>query len=209
MCNNEWMRDMDDAFMKHIGNAMASAQSASLTPAGQRAVANWAVKVALLTEIKIGDELDRGNPLVRPAQKGYVPDVHLERFFRDQRPPPNTQVWLGALDFDEQPQVRTNGAILGVPQYGEVGYVTAFCIGHVVLAVTGRDVFVPKGGPAQWIAPLMQVPDDYSGALVPIWQPRDTVVRWPGTRQVTRDEAIALPRRMLEHYVATRPKPTA
>ena len=139
-CNGVWLNDIENKVFPVIEPMMARDEGMSLTPAMQRALANWAVETVLI--------LDRAYSGDR-----RVPDSEYKAFYSKTQPLKNHVVWIGRTELTAEHLIYLSmGRIIRLTlkrdealkkrlfdsaALGNWNYVTTFCIGFVVLQVVG------------------------------------------------------------------------
>lgn len=163
-CNHGWMSDLEQA-AKPLLVPMIEGRGRALHRDGQRTVATWAVKTAMMFEFTHTEIL-------------VVPQEHHHHVARHREPPPQSIVSLAAYDagrFDayyRQHPLRVAGTGAGaVDAEGHNGYVATLGISHLVLQVFGHTVPVELAVErADWIAGSVYDVWPYGDSLT--WMPR-------------------------------------
>lgn len=159
-CNTGWMNDLETAVRPFLGSLIRG-NGRTLYKDGQRLMSAWAVKTALAMELINPD----------PEYRQPIDSIHYREMARCRdRPPPNTEVWLGA--WRGEPHLHHWSKEI-VVQQGEpeeaVAYSSTLTVGHAVLQVFGHshpaDFEIDHQG---WRAELAHK----------IW-PFQTTVTWP------------------------------
>jgi hypothetical protein len=196
ICNETWMRQMDDQFVSVIGDTLRSGTEFDLEIVDQKIVATWATKVALLLELFLHDFIIR-NPQVEVGST-FIPSDNLHALRITRTPPDGTTVWIGAIDHSTfHPFSSIGGAILGGPAgpiegiaRGELcGYQSIFNLNDVVFGVRGWTSAYVANPPVGMADPDQTIP----GKTVQIW-PRIGEVQHcpPSGGQLTPEEIRAL-----------------
>lgn len=175
-CNGGWMRrSLEDAVRPLLLPAMRG-QPIRLKPREQRVVAAWAVKTALLFQMKAID--DRSQP-------GFAPGSNLRWLYEhrdDPVPPPGSQVWIAYVDAQfntaEAHPGRHNATLLTGP-VGNQFYAVTFAVGYLVFQVIGQDFGEPFRPDPLAPLPSIQRPQSLISVLRSIWPERDVDIDWP------------------------------
>ncbi len=142
----------------------------SLKPLGQKLIALWAVKTAMMFQ--------------QTTRRRLIPEAHFHELFQHQRPPRQSHVWLGVYRGTTHSLGRfffMPASISGPNEGGTSGpdaYVVTLTIGHLILQVFGYI----SDSRLKVTRPL------YEGALAPLWptkrakrgKSRDVRVPWLG-----------------------------
>lgn len=162
-CNGGWLSDLEVKTRAVLGPAMTGAET--LIPASaQETIATWAVKTALLMEV--AEASIRG--------KAYAPPSQFVALHRERRPPPDTHVWLGAVDAKGHDIAWSKAVAIGNGPKPD-GYMATVAIGYVVLHVVGWDLPAARVGPID--EPV--VPGRFVPMLDQLWPPTSIDVAWP------------------------------
>jgi hypothetical protein len=129
-CNHGWMSDLEQR-TEQLLDGMLAGRGRALHQTGQRTLAAWALKSAMM--------FDQGSP----AAARVVPPEHYEALYRTGEPPIGVRVWIGAYD-------ETQTAVAGVVAAevtalgqedppGRNVYVRTFTVGTVAFQVFGTS----------------------------------------------------------------------
>jgi hypothetical protein len=161
-CNSVWMSGMEGRVKPFLTPMMTGGFPKSLTPAMQLALANWAVKSALV--------LNYQRPQMRP-----VPDSEYPAFRSSVQPLPRQLVWIGHRD-PRTDNLVVRSVIGKTPDprdYSESnegwGYLCTFSVGFVVLQVFGHNMPLTLN---------LEFADDHPRVMKQIW-PVQGNVKWP------------------------------
>jgi hypothetical protein len=161
------MSDLEAAVQSFIVPALNGSGTLDLSQSQCLQVARWATKIALLLELSL-TWTNRG---------GYVPPDHLSWLHDHRSPPPDTQVWLGAVDAENHLIFWSATSRWGFSRDAPKGYVATFTIGYVLFQVFGRDL--PGTEPDLPRSPMKQ-PSTLEEFLLPVW-PGVSAFHWPPT----------------------------
>ncbi|MFI5258887.1 MAG: hypothetical protein ACHQ01_04670 [Candidatus Limnocylindrales bacterium] len=189
VCNSGWMSTYLEKPVKDWLLPPMRGQRIEFMPETQRLVAAWAVKTALMFELKAKED---------GRQVAVAPESNLTWLYdhrTDPVPPPGSQVWIAAVDAG----LGTAGAQPGwhmvttsmSPNDMEFYFVT-FAVGNLVFQVAGQDFRQPDHltRTGQSLA-ILQRPDWLISYLTAIWPERSDLVRWPLSTQLKRSELSA------------------
>lgn len=182
ICNETWMREVDDQFLSVIEDPLRRGTEIDLGSRDQKTVATWATKVALLLELFLHDFMAR-NPQVEVGGT-FIPSDNLHALRINLTPPDGTTVWLGAIDHTTfHPFSSIGGAIFGGPAgpiegiaRGELyGYQSIFNLRDVVFGVRGWATEYVANRPTGMADPDQTAP----GKTIQIWPSIGEVQHWP------------------------------
>ena len=176
-CNTGWMAtSLESAVKEYLLPAMLG-KPIVLEPAMQRVVATWAVKTALLFQMKA---------MADRQPRGFAPASNL-RWLYDHRdnpePPPGSHVWLAAVDAQlgtVDSHVGWHNATTSTPPLDMELYLVSFSVGYLVFQVFGQDFREPDHH-AVTGEPLRDVllPQPVLTYMRRIWPARTEVITWP------------------------------
>jgi len=185
-CNTGWMSTSLESSVKDLLLPPMWGRRSAFRPEEQRLIAAWAVKTALMLELKAVE--DR-------RQAGYAPESNLRWLYSrkaDPEPPPGSQVWIACVDAE----LLTPDALTGWytvttsnrPHDMEY-YAVTFSVGYLVFQVSGQDFTEPEllAGSGQPLATL-QRPDELLSYVNAIWPARDLTIDWPRSYRLRRSE---------------------
>lgn len=161
-CNSGWMSNLEVAVRPFLGSLIRG-NGRTFYKDGQRLLAAWAVKTALAMELINPD----------PEYRRPIDPIHYWEMARCRdRPPPRTEVWLGA--WGGEPHLHHWSKEI-VVQQGELdesaAYSSTLTVGHAVLQVFGHshaeDFEVTHQG---WRAQLAHKIWPYQGPVT--WPPK-------------------------------------
>ena len=185
-CNAKWGNLVEQKVRKWIGDSIPNwREPFTLGPYQRRVTAAWAVKTALLLEIRLRGQ--RRPSLAPPSHLRYLLD-HLEHPLA----PPGSRVWMFGVE--PEPGVPwTAAASTREPTQTElpIAYFATFTIGYI-----GFQVFGPESVPSDLDPDLLKVmetepPAHLQSRLQRIW-PSDEVYRWPPDEHFANDELVPL-----------------
>ena len=193
-CNENWMRKLDRRMVAFMKDAIRDDAPVVLNEKRQLTLAHWAVKVALLFLLHMNDE--------KPAQARsseyelfYAPADNFAAVFKHQRPPPRTQVWLGARQERANDRLMVSSSTLfeppnpdpppGAPILNPFGYGIVISLHRLVFVVRGVDLMY--GGPL-----LEPYADLVPASLLPVWPARGADVEWPPSRELSSQDVAMI-----------------
>jgi hypothetical protein len=167
-CNNRWLAVLEHDVKPLLGS-LVQGRDQSLLPSGQRLLATWAVKTALMLDLS-GDR-----PLI---PTGFYHDLRLQR-----SPLPSHIVWIGAYrDSTHAAWARHNGLHIGIsPDEPPNAFATTFTAFRVVFQIFGHFT---RGKAHLEDRRLV------AAALAPIWPPTGRPVDWPPRGLAFGDQAL-------------------
>lgn len=127
-CNTGWMSDLEQATIVLL-DGMIDGRGRALHQTGQRTLAAWALKGAMM--------FDQG----APAEARTIPSAHYSELLETGEPPVGARVWIGA--YDETQLGVSNVIAAEVTALGQTDpdhrnvYVRTFTIGPVAFQVFG------------------------------------------------------------------------
>ena len=217
-CNNGWMREIDDAFVAIVGDAMTSGDNLHLTTSMQKVIATWAVKVSLLTMVMLSDFKETRPDLPGNLDDYYVPTDNLQYVRKHRKPPKTTQVWMGATELRTPavPFASQLGAIgtrvFAGPDPNPVrqeraGYVATFVLNRMVFKVVGTRSHFPRGSGDAWKPAPLELPDDFHDGVRSIWR-AEGLFTWPSSLATLSPEGLGalahseFPLRLLDEFTS-------
>ena len=183
-CNTGWMSTkLEDEVKDCLLPAMLG-QWAAFSVEQQRLIAAWAVKTALLFELKAKED---------GGQVTLAPQSNLNWLYQHREHPEaplGSQVWIAAVDaelgtVDAQP--GWHNVTTSLPPFDMQFYAVTFAVGYLVFQVIGQDFResdhqTPSGGPLY----VHQRPDWLLEYVNSIWPARSEVIDWPRSRRFKR-----------------------
>lgn len=191
-CNEKWMRKLDNRMVAFMEETIRDDEPVLLDNERQVTLAQWAVKVALLFLLHMGDE--------KPAEARrhememfYAPADNFAAVHHNGRPPTSTQVWLGARQ--ERPtttsrMVVSSSTLFELPKLDPAsGALILNPFGYGVVMSLHKLVFVVRGVELTHPGDAMEpYADLVPASLLPIWPTRGADLEWPPPRTLTPDE---------------------
>jgi hypothetical protein len=156
-CNNGWMNDTENDAKPYVSLMGPGKQEVKLDPEAQRKVATWCVLRTFMHQF---------------TAEPYVPDAHLKEAFATKQAPHQTMVWLAAyVQPGELTTYRGKAAEVatGPLPKGTKVYQALLSVGNMAFLVFGH----------QQPGTFVLQPGQFEGALIRIWPPEKSVVRWP------------------------------
>jgi hypothetical protein len=171
-CNTGWMSDLEDYAKPYLEPPLLG-RGIVLFAEGQRMIARWAFKTALMIACGASEE-------ARPVTSYW-------HFYERGLPSPETRIWIGTF-FSSPPRTyQTHVGLLGGREPPKAieranGYLSTFAVGHLAFHVLGSETGEPRqhrfGG-------------KLGRTLVQVW-PVHPIVRWPPELFVTPGDLDAL-----------------
>jgi hypothetical protein len=177
-CNNEWMGQLENEMIPLLtGMILIPPEALSddpppgrgrlLSPHDQGRLALWAVKTAMVLDYTDSLRIRR------------IPSEHRRWLFENQRPPPNTFVWLAGYSEGEMIGIHRARAVElkveGVLLEGVETYLSTFSIGPLVLQVIGTTYT----GPLDIDIAGSLLEGGFEEFVVRIWPTGPSLVEWP------------------------------
>jgi hypothetical protein len=161
-CNNTWMSDLEQR-AERLLDGMLAGRGRALHQTGQRTLAAWALKSAIM--------FDQGSP----PEARVIPSEHYEALYRTGEPPIGVHVWVGAYDESQTAVVDVVGAevtAMGQEDPPERNvYVRTFTIGSVAFQVFGTTNPVLYELDYTWPEPNVHRIWPYRGSITWVPQP--------------------------------------
>jgi len=180
-CNGGWMHDLEHAFRAVMIRPLNGFGPVTLHQPEQKVIALWAVKTWFM--------LERALPHLR-ADKAIEAQPHLFRYlFENGEPPPNAQVWLGAVNARPANLVSFVATRwVGEPPNPPVGIAGIFSVGCVLFWVYFP---VTKWGALTLDQYALGLPEAFQPFFLEIWPEKIEEISWPPPSVFSAD---ALPR---------------
>jgi hypothetical protein len=150
-CNNGWLSDLETTASGLVG-PLVLGDPTTLDAAGQRTIATWGYKTALLMQ------------MLRPEGSRVVPTARFEELHGLGRPPSDARIWLahrrgGNVMQETFSAIRITGGGVRVP-----GFFSVLAFGRMIILVAARLAPGPE---------RMRIGSDVD--------PQITVQIWPGS----------------------------
>jgi hypothetical protein len=179
-CNNGFLSRLEAAAKPLLRPMMLAELPTPITldADGQRTLATWAVKTALLLELAWRQHY----PDARPVLGYEASDTEFAWLWRKNEPPPGAFVWIGCWDCWRTTPITYEPSTAAIPaQTGSPvpGALTTFSLGYVAFQVFSIDFLAAEQhGAGLWNT---HVPEALSDALARIWPPFVPAppVEWP------------------------------
>lgn len=183
-CNNEWMSSLERRFVRIFQHQLYSLSQRLVDSDGQKLIATWAVKVALL--IQLYTSTASGQQLGH-----FVPDSHLKWLGKEKSPPPGTRVWIGAIN-DPIVLAHCQPSSLATSRGATPdAYFVSFSIGHLLFQVFGPEFTNSADGNRIQLQTL-EPPPFLAETLTEIWPRNSKELVWPPSSQVQANELNSL-----------------
>jgi hypothetical protein len=169
-CNHGWIENFDHT-ARTLLTSMMRGERTTLDEEGQRLIARWIAKTAMVFMHTSG------------AERRPIPPSHY-RYLRDhQRPPPSAQVWIGARTAEEGAMTAgLNSCFFREdPESREESgraYIVAVGIGHLVGVLFGHNL-------------AFEIPWPTREGLEQIWPVVRPIVEWPPEHIIGDVEELA------------------
>jgi len=188
-CNNGWMATRLENKVKDYLLPAMRGWPVVLEPPMQQLIAAWAVKTALMFELKALQDGDRGLAPVSNLRWLYQ---HRDALI----PPPGSQVWLAGVNAElgtANSHVGWHGAGVVDTVIDTEFYLVTFSVGYLVFQVFGTD-FGEADNDAWTSTPRWSMvrADHLLEAIRLIWPARSEVVTWPPSLRLTIDDLSTL-----------------
>ncbi|MHB8399347.1 MAG: hypothetical protein ACYDCI_10515 [Candidatus Limnocylindrales bacterium] len=175
---------LEEAVKDYLLPAMLNAKIV-LEPKMQQLAAAWAVKTALMFQLKAAKE---------NRQRAYAPSSNLKWLY-DHRAapeaPPGSQVWIAAVDArlgTATAQTGWHTATTSKPPLDTEVYFVTFSVGYLVFQVSGQDFRDPDHKtPAGQSLLVLQRPDCLIDYVRAVWPARSDTIRWPPSQRLTSE----------------------
>jgi hypothetical protein len=170
-CNTTWMSHLEGRAKPYLKRPLLG-YSATLSPAGQRVVAEWAFKTALMISCATYD--------------ANRPTDSYRYFYEHRRPQPETRIWIGTFFSNPPTTYQTHvGLLLGEGPKAiqrTNGFLSTFAVGHLAFHVFGVETSQARHGSFE---------GKLARSLVPVW-PVGPRVEWPPEFFLTPDDLDTL-----------------
>ena len=172
-CNNEWMSSMEDGVKPLLVEMFNTVGKVKLDEPAQILFARWAFKTICV--------IDQLTPV-----RSKVPLAHCRELRRKDRPPRQTQIWIGTATGDPHPQGKQLVEAAILPREGTISmdgksfrfnaYQARFRLINVVF-----DCFGYRFDRAMVEE---SVDGELGRALLPIWPPGHPALWWPPVQSI-------------------------
>lgn len=158
-CNNGWLAELEGRVKPRL-EGIVRGEPTNLLSDDQPAVATWCYKTVLLMQ------------LVRPGKFRFIPRERYAQLHREERPPSDSRLWLGATPVDGLVvHEATMEANLSTLTSKHRGYLSVLTVGHLLILCSGRSREVSE--------PLSFDARAEGKALVRLWPASIRAAQWP------------------------------
>ena len=176
-CNGGWMGRLESDFVKIIRSNLTDPIAKAFEPGELERVAMWAIKTAIWTEVYTTC-LGLG---------AYAPLNNLRWMAKHNSPPPNSRVWMIAVNSGVKRLAWSQAGGISDGQGKAIGALITFHIGCVGFQVLAFDFFDPKMDEPHRTTISIDPPPAFAKAMLEICPGTGTAATWPANLTVVTE----------------------